>query len=122
MQPDVRTFLQDILDEAASIRLYTQALSEDEFAKQKLVRDAVERCFIVIGEAVSNIRKLDVQVVSQISEWDRIIQFRNQLVHGYSDINDDITWRIVTTKLPIPVLEVDLLMKVIGTSAPPSKS
>jgi len=76
----------------------------------------------VIGEAVSNIRKLDVQVVSQISEWDRIIQFRNQLVHGYSDINDDITWRIVTTKLPILVLEVDLLMKVIGTSAPPSKS
>ena len=49
--------------------------------------------------------------VARISEYTRIIAFRNILVHGYADIDDRIVWGIVESNLPALLQEVESLLK-----------
>jgi uncharacterized protein with HEPN domain len=48
--------------------------------------------------------------VDGISEHSRIIAFRNQIIHGYARIDDEITWRIIQDKLPILLEELKGLL------------
>jgi uncharacterized protein with HEPN domain len=75
-----------------------------------LLRSGVHWNFAVIGEALSQLHKLDPTTIEQISEWRRIIGFRNQLIHGYGVIRHTITWDIVEQKLPILVAELEGLL------------
>lgn len=61
----------------------------------------MERNFEIIGEALNNIRKLDPTVCEKIRESNKIIGFRNQLIHGYDMISDPITWDIIKNKVPL---------------------
>lgn len=50
-------------------------------------------------------------IEARISEAGRIIGFRNQVIHGYSKIDDEITWRIIEQKLSVLRTEVDQLLQ-----------
>jgi uncharacterized protein with HEPN domain len=56
--------------------------------------------------ALAQLEKSDPDTAHQITEWRRIIAFRNQLIHGYGVIRHQITWDIIENK--IPVLRSDL--------------
>lgn len=64
----------------------------------------------VIGEAMSRLRRQDPDIARRISYRDRMVDFRNALVHGYDDINFETVWRIVETFLPILDDEVNTLL------------
>jgi len=65
-----------------------------------MLRLAVERAFSIIGEALSQLAKLDAVLVAQISEYQRIIAFRNILIHAYAEVDDRIVWDVIETKPP----------------------
>jgi uncharacterized protein with HEPN domain len=44
--------------------------------------------------------KLDEALASRISEYHRIIAFRNILIHGYDQVDHQIVWDILESKLP----------------------
>lgn len=67
--------------------------------------------FVVIGEAINQLHKLEPAVAEKISEWPRIIAFRNQLIHGYGVIKNEITWDIVEHKLGVLRAEVREMLK-----------
>lgn len=46
----------------------------------------------------------------RITEWHRIIAFRNQLIHGYGVIKNELTWDIVQSKLPVLRRDVQTLL------------
>jgi uncharacterized protein with HEPN domain len=73
-------------------------------------RAAVEREFEVIGEALARLAKLDVALAAQITEHERIIAFRNILIHGYAEVDDRLVWDVVETKLPVLRREIDALL------------
>jgi uncharacterized protein with HEPN domain len=75
-----------------------------------MLRSACERQFEIIGEAMARMRKEDPETVERISEYQRVIGFRNVLIHGYDQVNHETTWKIITEKLPVPVREVGALM------------
>jgi uncharacterized protein with HEPN domain len=52
------------------------------------LRQAVERNFEIIGEAVGRLAKLDPDTSSRIGQYAQIIAFRNLLIHGYDLIDD----------------------------------
>lgn len=54
--------------------------------------------------------KSDPQVASSISEFRRIIAFRNILIHGYADVDNTLVWDIVETKLPVLKKQVEALL------------
>ena len=100
MQPESAKLLRDILDAANRIAGYVSGISRDDFLSRGEVHDAVHWNFAIIGEALSQSHKIDPPGAQRISEWRRIIGFRNQLVHGYGVIKNDITWDIIQTRLP----------------------
>ena len=75
-----------------------------------MLRAAVERLLAIIGEAVAQLARLDENLVSRITEYRRIIAFRNILVHNYSVVSDELVWDIVDTKLPTLNREIQTLL------------
>ena len=49
-----------------------------------------------------------------------IVVFRNQIVHGYATVRDDLVWEILQTYLPTLQVEIDRLFKQSERSGPSS--
>ena len=64
----------------------------------------------MIGEALAQLHRLDPGMAEQITEWRRIISFRNQLIHGYGVIEHGITWDVIESKLPVLVKDIHRLL------------
>jgi uncharacterized protein with HEPN domain len=119
MQPLTRKLLDDVRDSAAFIQSQTRGLSAAQYLNDRLVRQAVERNFEIIGEAVNRLRKIDAGTATLITDADRIVAFRNVLIHGYHMIDDAEVWRVVESSLPVLLRDVDALLAPPSGSAPP---
>jgi uncharacterized protein with HEPN domain len=109
MQPRTRKQLDDVRDAAAFIIAQTQSHSAQTYAGDRLLRQAVERNFEIIGEAMNRLRSGDPTVASQITDANRIVVFRNVLIHGYHVVDDAEVWRVIVNSLPILLREVEAL-------------
>ena len=47
----------------------------------------------------------------RISHYQRIIAFRNVLIHGYADVDDRLVWNVIETNLPTLGREVNALLE-----------
>ena len=110
MQLETRKLLEDVRRAAEKIMLFTAERTRDDFARDDLLRSAVERQFEIIGEALNRLLHSDDAILKRITDYRRIIAFRNVLIHGYDAVDDEIVWDAVTTKLPILRSEVDQLI------------
>jgi len=110
MQPEVKKYLFDILEAARSIEHYAAGMTYRDYLTNNMAQAAIERKFEIIGEALSRIGRLDSSVLNSISEHQRIIGFRNVIIHGYDAIDSDIVWDAIQNHLPILKQQVrDLL-------------
>jgi len=57
-----------------------------------------------------NLAKIAPETAARIAESQRIIRFRHILVHGYDAIDRDITWAVVSEKLPGLARQVERLL------------
>ena len=89
MSRDLTACLQDVLDACNSIEDVMSGISLDEYKSKRAVRSAVEREFIIIGEALRRVNALDERLFSSISNSRAIVDFRNLLAHDYSAVDDD---------------------------------
>ncbi len=64
----------------------------------------------ILGEALTQLAKIDSQTASRISEYQRIIAFRNILIHGYAEIDDRIVWSVLQQYLPILKSQAKVLL------------
>ena len=55
---------------------------------------------------MTKLAKTDAPMADQISQYQRIIAFRNVLIHGYADMDDRLVWDVVGTSVPTLVHEV----------------
>src|SRR5438132_85694 len=101
MLPETRKLLFDVQHAALGISMLVQGRTLQDYESDLMLRSAVERQFEIIGEAISRLRKIDPTTFAAISESDRIIGFRNVLIHGYDVVTHSITWTIIQDKLPI---------------------
>jgi uncharacterized protein with HEPN domain len=115
MPPEAIGLCQDMLRSAQRIIHRTAGLNETQFLGDEDVVDIAYRHFGIIGEAMNSLRKIAPSIAAQISEFERIVRFRNQLIHSYRELDDRTTWRIIETKLPILIAELEGLL----ADAPP---
>ncbi|MYI82189.1 MAG: DUF86 domain-containing protein [Chloroflexi bacterium] len=111
MRLETRKYLYDIQRAAALLREFTQNRTLGDYERDAMLRAAVEREFEIIGEAIARLARVDEAAVTGISDYRRIIAFRNVLIHGYADIDDRLVWNVVETSLPTLVREVDALLE-----------
>ena len=82
-----------------------------DYEADAMMRSAVERQFEIIGEAMNKLAGVDEETARRISEYERIIAFRNILIHGYAVVDDRLVWNVAQTNLPILAKEVDALLE-----------
>jgi uncharacterized protein with HEPN domain len=63
-----------------------------------------------MGEALAKLANVDEPVASRISDFRRIIAFRNILIHGYAEVDHRLVWEVVNTKVPTLTAEVNALL------------
>ena len=101
MDENVEKLIYDIAACINRIEEYVKGMTQDEFMIDMRTKQAVERNFEIIGEAVNRIKNIDEMIVTMIRDHQKIIGFRNQIIHGYDMIADPITWDIIVNKLPM---------------------
>jgi len=100
MRLEAKKYLYDIQQAASLIVQFTEAKTFADYQQDSMLRLAVERALTTIGEALSQLAKLDSALAAQFSEYQRIIAFRNVLIHSYAEIDDRIVWDVIEQKLP----------------------
>ena len=88
----------------------TQGKSFQDYSADVTLRFAVERAFIIIGEAMLQASKLDPNLGQTISALRQIIGFRNVLVHGYAVVQNKTVWETVENDVATLKQQVDVLL------------
>ena len=55
---------------------------------------------------MAGLARTNERLASHITQFQRIIAFRNVLIHGYATVDDRLVWNVVESDLPTLVAEV----------------
>jgi len=109
MQRKIKKYLYDIQAACLLVEQFTKGKSFSDYVTDFMLKSAVERQFEIIGEALNQMLRLEPKLDDFISDSKRIISFRNYLIHGYSDISDEVVWGITEKNLPLLKKEIEKL-------------
>lgn len=111
MKRESSKYLYDISRAASLLREFTIGKSFSEYESDAMLRAAVERQCEIIGEATAQLARVDEATASRISDYKRIIAFRNILIHEYAGVDNRLVWDVVDTNIPTLIREVTDLLK-----------
>ncbi len=99
MNRDEATIL-DIVFACEDIAEFIGAITLEGFLNNHLVQAAVTRKLEIIGEATKRLSAEFRQNHAEIP-WKAIAGLRDQLIHGYDDVDYPLVWRIATHEVPM---------------------
>jgi len=102
--------LSDVLEAATAIRGWTASRTPEEYRNDSMLRAAVERNFEIIGEALNRLSRVDAATAERLGPYERIIAFRNILIHGYDIVEHERVWQVVANDLPDLIKNVERLL------------
>ncbi len=111
MQPEQRdaALLWDMREAACEIAQFIKSVSYEEFESNKVLRYAVERQILVIGEAAGHVSSPLRDAHPEIP-WDSIVAQRNILAHEYGEILVERIWRVASERIPELIKLLDPLI------------
>ena len=107
-------YLYDVQRAACLLREFTRGKTFADYESDAMLRSAVERQFEVIASPMTQLARIDEPMVGQISHYERIIAFRNVLIHGYADVDNRLVWGVLEANLPTLLNEVSEILKDVG--------
>lgn len=110
MNHDMRAYLHDVCEACRQIAAFTENCTLEKYSSDNLIKAAVERKFVIIGEALARLRRENPDALANITGHYRIIGFRNVLVHGYDIIDDATVWSAVVDSVPILLRDAEALL------------
>lgn len=114
MPRSLLAYLSDVVEACDSIAVTLEGVDRAKYEGTRTIRSAVEREFILIGEAVNSLARLDPDASAKISHAGKIVAFRNLIVHDYSAVIDATVWAIALRDAPILRGECLALMEELG--------
>ena len=110
MVHDPKAYLFDIKQACDEIANFTRRMDYEEYSGNPMVKAAVERKFLMIGEALMRLKRENQELFKAITDHEKIIGFRNILVHGYDIIDDATVWSAVRESMPTLRRQVESLL------------
>jgi len=110
MKDEIRKNLIDIIQAGEEIQQFTHDMDFKTYRNSPITQRAVERNFEIIGEALNRIKRMDDKFLARVSGHNRIIGFRNILIHGYDIIDEMIVWKAVEDHLPTLLKEIQMIL------------
>ena len=85
--PKAQKYLYDVLAAIQQIEAFLGKQRDfSVYQKDNMLRSAVERQLIIVGEAINRLHQLDNDIPITASQ--AIVQFRNRITHEYDRIDD----------------------------------
>lgn len=103
-----RFYVTDMVGFCEKVLAFTQGLEQAQFVADAMRFDATVRNLELVGEAATHI-PVDVRNAHPTIPWRMLIATRNQLIHGYLGLDNDILWSIVQTDVPVLLPQLKLL-------------
>ena len=94
-----RFYVNDMIEFAEKVQLFTDGMDQDTFVSDALIYDATLRNLQLIGEAATHIPDAIREVHPEIP-WRTVVGTRNRIAHGYLGIDNDIVWDIIQNDIP----------------------
>ena len=95
---DDGTYVDQILDSIRKLELYIIDCDKDEFIRDEKTQSAVLMQLTVIGEIS---KKISEETKSKIDvPWKKIMGFRDKTVHAYFNLDIDVIWETIQTRIP----------------------
>jgi uncharacterized protein with HEPN domain len=108
---DKRGYLWDMIGAARAVLDFTQDKTFADYRSDRMLRSAVEREFILMGEALAQLKQTFPDTARRISRARQIVAFRNLLVHAYANIASEIVWGVIEDDLPTLLADVTELLR-----------
>lgn len=101
--------LWDMCEAARAVSQFVEGLGYARFEQDRMVRSAVERQLLIIGEAA---RQVSVAFRDEHPEipWRAIIGLRNVLAHEYGEVLVDRLWLVVSRDIPQLLVRLEPLV------------
>lgn len=110
MENRIKKLLYDIFSSIENIEKYLgEKRAFEEYEKNAMLKDAVERNIEIIGEAMSKLLFIEPNIL--ISNSRRIVDARNKIIHGYDEIENAQIWGIIINHLPTLKKEVEKFLE-----------
>ena len=97
--PNHNLYVLHIRDAIEQIGEYSAGKTYVNLEENPMLRDAIIRQIMIIGEASKNV-PTELKVEYANIPWKKIIGSRDKMIHDYSDIELDILWHIIVKELP----------------------
>jgi uncharacterized protein with HEPN domain len=110
MRREVDKYLYDVLTACNAIQQFTMDKTLKDYQCNLMLRSAVERQLMIVGEALNQAIHIQPDLSKQIGEVREIVNLRNVIVHGYAVVENETIWGIVTDEVPALVKQVSKLI------------
>src|SRR5262245_40121209 len=98
-----------MLESAETILSFIDEKDKKHFLKNTMLASAVIRHLEIIGEAAVAISAATKKAFPDFP-WKQMIGMRNQLIHAYFDIDNEIIWKTATESVPELVEQLKLII------------
>ncbi len=100
MAREIDAYLSDIIDACDSIASILANISADKYIQLREKRSAVEREFIIIGEAVTMLVRFWPEGFNRLSDGRKAIGLRNVLTHNYASVDHETVYETALQDVP----------------------
>jgi uncharacterized protein with HEPN domain len=107
-------YLADILEACDAVADVLRGIDLTTYRNTRAIRSAVEREFIILGEAVGGIGRVAPDLSAEISHARMIVGFRNLLTHDYAAVDDETVLGVAESELPVLRRECAKLLERLG--------
>ena len=104
-------YLADIIDSCRLIEDFLRGVDQAAYLQSDEKRSAVERQFLIIGEAVATLRRQSPELAESISQANFIVGFRNVLAHDYAAVDDQSVYATAVGDIPGLLMECEALLE-----------
>lgn len=111
MAPEDRdlALLWDMREAGRAIGEFIRGVQYARFESDRMLRSAVERQFLIIGEAARQVSTGYREAHPEVA-WRGIVGLRNVLAHEYGEVISERLWLFATERVPELVAILDRLL------------